>query len=84
MTITFGVAVLIMLLVHGQTSLAVPYYGVGVFLPITIMGLAIRKHIQVTYSGHVKTWGMAIATFSAILSASVFFGQLIGKWEEGG
>jgi hypothetical protein len=27
---------------------------------------------------------MAAATFSAILSASVFFGQLFGKWEEGG
>ncbi len=29
-TITFGIAVLIMLLVHGETSLAVPYYGVAV------------------------------------------------------
>lgn len=55
-TITFGVAVLIMLLVHGQTSLAAPYYGVGVFLPITIMGPAIRKHIQATYTGRVRTW----------------------------
>src|SRR3989304_7246467 len=44
-TITFGLSVLIMLLVGGQTTVAIPFYGVGVFMPITAMGLAVRKHI---------------------------------------
>ena len=38
-------AILIQFLVRGKVSLAVPYYGVGVFLPIMAMGLAIRQHI---------------------------------------
>ena len=42
----FVVAVVIMFLVGGRTSVAVPFYGVGVFLPIMFMGLAIRRHIQ--------------------------------------
>src|SRR5512146_269403 len=60
-TITFGVAILVMLLVGGQTTHALPYYGVGVFLPITIMGLAIRKHIKTHYSGRKRTLGVAAA-----------------------
>ena len=44
-TITFIVAVIIMFLVRGQTTAAVPFYGVGVFMPIMVMGLAVRKHI---------------------------------------
>jgi len=32
-TITFGVAVFLMFVVRGKTTLAVPYYGVGVFMP---------------------------------------------------
>ena len=55
-TITFGVAVIIMLLVRGQTTRAVPFYGVGVFMPIMIMGLAIRKHILEHFTGRVRTW----------------------------
>jgi hypothetical protein len=83
-TITFGVAVLIMLLVRGQTALAAPFYGIGVFLPIMIMGLAIRQHLLQNYKGRIRAWGAGIALFSAILSGSVFVGQLVGKWEEGG
>ncbi len=83
-TITFGVAVLIMLLVHGQTDLAAPFYGVGVFLPIMIMGLAIRQHILQNFSGRARTWGANMALFAALLSGTVFIGQLVGKWEEGG
>src|SRR5512143_958591 len=49
-TITFGLSVLIMLFVHGETSIAVPFYGVGVFMPIMIMGLAVRKHIMKQYT----------------------------------
>jgi amino acid transporter len=83
-TITFAVAVLIMFLVRGKTSLAVPYYGVGVFMPIMVLGLAIRRHIQQHYTGRVRRWGVAGATFAAILAAFVFLGQIVGKWTEGG
>ena len=37
-TITFAVAVLLMFLVRGQTTQAIPYYGIGVFMPIMVMG----------------------------------------------
>jgi hypothetical protein len=83
-TITFAVAVLIMLLVRGRTALAAPFYGIGVFLPIMIMGLAIRQHLLQNYTGKIRAWGAGIALFAAILSGSVFIGQLVGKWEEGG
>jgi hypothetical protein len=83
-TITFGIAVLIMLLVHGRTDLAAPFYGIGVFLPIMIMGLAIRQHVLQNFTGKIRAWGAGIALFAAILSGSVFIGQLVGKWEEGG
>jgi hypothetical protein len=83
-TITFGVAVLIMLLVQGHTTVAAPFYGVGVFLPIMIMGLAIRQHLLQNYTGRVRTWGANAALFAALLSGAVFIGQLVGKWEEGG
>ena len=77
-------AMVIQLLVRGNTSLAVPFYGVGVFLPITAMGLAIRRHIQLKVTGRARTWGMAGATFAAILGATIFIGQIVGKWAEGG
>ncbi len=83
-TITFGLSVFIMLLVRGQTSVAVPFYGVGVFLPIMMMGLAVRKHIEEHFTGKIRTWGMNGALFAAVLSGIVFVGQIVGKWEEGG
>jgi hypothetical protein len=83
-TISFGLAVLIMLLVRGQTTIAVPFYGVGVFIPITAMGLAVRQHVLMHFTGRARKWGAFGATFAASLSIIVFFGQLIGKWHEGG
>jgi hypothetical protein len=83
-TAGFIVAVLIMFILHGQTTLAVPYYGVGVFMPITIMGLAIRRHIQETYTGRTRKFGVWASTFAAIMGALVFVGQIVGKWSEGG
>lgn len=77
-------AILIQFIVRGQTSLAVPYYGVGVFLPITVMGLAIRKHILMNSSGRKRAWGAAGATFATALAGLVFVGQIVGKWTEGG
>jgi hypothetical protein len=83
-TITFGLAVIIMLLVKGRTDVAAPFYGVGVFIPITIMGLAMRQHILRTLTGWLRRWGGYAALFVAILAASVWVFQIIGKWEEGG
>jgi hypothetical protein len=83
-TITFAVAVLIMFLVRGQTTVAVPFYGVGVFMPITAMGLAVRRHVLTHFTGRTRAWGAAGATFTTILAGLVFLGQLVGKWEEGG
>jgi hypothetical protein len=83
-TITFGIAVLIMFLVRGETSKAMPFYGVGVFMPIMVMGLAIRKHVQQHFTGRRRAWGMFGAGAAFVLSGIVFVGQIVGKWEEGG
>jgi hypothetical protein len=83
-TAGFIVAVIIMFLVRGKTTVAVPFYGVGVFMPIAVMGLAIRKHVQAHYTGRTRAWGMAGATFAAALAGIVFVGQIVGKWNEGG
>jgi hypothetical protein len=83
-TAGFIVSVLIMLLVRGKTTLAVPYYGVGVFMPIMVMGLAIRQHILRNSTGRARVWGSTGATFAAVLSGLVFVGQIAGKWSEGG
>jgi hypothetical protein len=77
-------AIIIQLLVRGETSLAVPYYGVGVFMPIMAMGLAIRKHILETTTGYKRFWGSLGATIAATLAGIVFIGQIVGKWGEGG
>ena len=83
-TITFIVAVVIMLLVKGQTTVAAPFYGVGVFMRIMVMGLAVRQHFLQNYTGRARTLGAWGAGFAAALSAAVFVGQIVGKWEEGG
>ena len=83
-TVAFVVAVGIMLLVRGQTTVAAPFYGVGVFLPISVMGLAIRQHMLQNFTGWKRTWGAFGAGFAALLAATVFVGQIVGKWEEGG
>src|SRR6266498_4235318 len=83
-TAGFIVAVVIQLLVKGNTSAAVPYYGIGVFMPIMVMGFAIRKHILQTAKGAARAWGSFGAGFTAVLSGLVFIGQIVGKWSEGG
>jgi hypothetical protein len=77
-------AFIIQLAVRGHTGTAVPYYGVGVFLPITAMGLAIRRHILLTTTGRARYWGSLGATLATALGAAVFIGQIVGKWAEGG
>jgi hypothetical protein len=83
-TITFAVSILIMLLVKGRTTVAAPFYGVGVFMPIMVMGLAVRQHILKHYTGRVRRWGSLAAGLAAALAATVFVGQIAGKWSEGG
>jgi len=77
-------AIVIQLLVRGNTGAAVPFYGVGVFLPIAAMGLSIRKHILQTATGRKRVWGSLGATLATTLAALVFVGQIVGKWAEGG
>jgi hypothetical protein len=83
-TAGFILAVFIQFLVKGNTSAAVPYYGIGVFLPIMVMGFAIRKHLLETAKGAARTWGSLAAGFAGTLSGIVFVGQIVGKWSEGG
>ncbi len=83
-TIAFILVVIITFLIRGNTSLAIPYYGIGVFMPIMMMGFAIRQHILHTFSGRKRFWGSLGAGFAAILSGIVFIGQIAGKWTEGG
>ncbi len=84
-TAGFIVAILIQLVVRGNTSAAVPYYGIGVFMPIMVMGFAIRQHILKTYpKGRKRSWGALGAGFAGALSGIVFVGQIAGKWTEGG
>jgi hypothetical protein len=70
--------------VRGQTTVAVPFYGVGVFMPIMVMGLAVRQHLLQHFKGRTRTIGAACATLAASVAAIIFVGQLVGKWQEGG
>lgn len=81
--LTFGVATLIMVLVGGNTSAAIPFYGIGVFAPISFMGFAVRRHLLLK-----KPRGYAVGALFAFLAASlaaiIFLSQIVGKFEEGG
>jgi len=83
-TIAFVVTIIITFLIKGETSAGVPYYGIGVFMPIMMMGFAVRRHILATFTGKARLWGSLAAGFAAVLSGFVFVGQIVGKWEEGG
>jgi hypothetical protein len=84
-TIAFIVVIIITFLIRGETALGIPYYGIGVFMPIMMMGFAIRRHILATLSkGAKRSWGAFGAGFAAILSGLVFIGQIAAKWTEGG
>jgi hypothetical protein len=84
-TAGFIVAIIIQLIVRGDTGAAIPYYGIGVFMPIMVMGFAIRKHILMTFpKGSKRTWGALAAGLAGTLSGLVFVGQIAGKWTEGG
>ncbi len=78
------VSVLIQFLVRGNTSAAVPYYGVGVFMPIAVMALAIRQHVKQNMTGRARAWGLLGTSFAAALATFIFVGQIVTKWDEGG
>ena len=77
-------AIFIQFLVRGNTSTAVPYYGVGVFMPIAIMGLAMHQHVKQHATGRARTWGLIGTAFATALSTFIFVGQIFTKWDEGG
>jgi hypothetical protein len=83
-TISYFLTIIIMFIVKGNSSAAIPYYGVGVFMPIMMMGFAIRKHILQHFTGRTRFWGSLGAGFAGVLSGIVFIGQIVGKWQEGG
>lgn len=83
-TAAFIAAVVIQFLVRGNTSQAIPFYGIGVFVPIMAMALAIRRHVLTVYEGRRRRWGGAAANVAVGLAAAVLVGQIVGKWNEGG
>jgi hypothetical protein len=84
-TIAFVLVIIITFIIRGKTASGIPYYGIGVFMPIMMMGFAIRRHILRTFpKGAKRSWGAFGAGFAAILSGLVFIGQIAGKWTEGG
>ncbi len=83
-TISYILTVIIMFVVKGSSSAAIPFYGVGVFMPIMVMGFSIRKHILQNFTGRTRKWGAFGAGFAGVLSGIVFIGQIVGKWTEGG
>ncbi|MFZ0533098.1 MAG: hypothetical protein WAM09_07945 [Anaerolineales bacterium] len=83
-TAGYIISILIMLILRAKQSAAVPYYGIGVFMPIMVMGLAIRKHVMEKFTGRRRRWASLGAGFAAVLAGLVFIGQIVGKWTEGG
>jgi hypothetical protein len=84
-TIAFVLVIIITFIIRGKTALGIPYYGIGVFMPIMMMGFAIRKHILKTFPlGRNRSLGAFGAGFAGVLSGLVFIGQIVGKWTEGG
>jgi amino acid transporter len=83
-TAGFVISLVIMLLVRGETSQAIPYYGIGVFMPFTVMALSIRQHVLRNFKGRARRLANLTTSFTAVLAAVIFVGQIIGKWTEGG
>lgn len=83
-TLVYILALVIMFLVRGHTTFAIPFYGIGVFMPITVMGLAIRRHIQQHYTGTKRLLGSMAASLAALVAGLIFILQVVAKWHEGG
>src|SRR5258708_34185232 len=61
---SFGLATAIMILVGGNTSAAIPFYGIGVFAPIAFMGFSVTRHLR-----RVKASGYQVASISTFIIA---------------
>jgi amino acid transporter len=81
--LAFGLAVLIIVLVGGNTSAAIPFYGIGVFAPIAFMGFSVARHLQVAKPKGYRA-GSVFSIFAGCLSLMIFAGQVLGKFSEGG
>jgi amino acid transporter len=80
---TFVIATVIMILVGGNTSAAIPFYGIGVFAPIAFMGFSVQRHLLYTKPKRYRI-SAALSFVVACLSVVIFASQIIGKFEEGG
>jgi len=80
---TFIVSTIIMVLVNGNTSAAIPFYGIGVFGPIAFMGFSVSRHLMATKPKLYRT-GSAAAISIGCLSIIIFLSQIVGKFAEGG
>lgn len=84
-SLTFVAAMIISFLLRGSTDAATPFFSVGIFMPITVMGFAMRKHILKTYpKGPGRTWSALGAGLCGALGFIIFVSQIFGKWSEGG
>ena len=84
-SLTFVAAMIIALLVRGSTDAATPYFSVGIFVPISVMGFAMRQHFLKTYpKGTKRTLSAGGAGLCGVLGCIVFASQIFGKWTEGG
>jgi hypothetical protein len=84
-SLTFVAAMIIAFLLRGSTDAATPYFSVGIFVPITVMGFAMRRHILRGYpKGAKRTLNAAGAGLCGVLGFIVFVSQIFGKWSEGG
>jgi len=81
--LAFGAATIIMLLVSGNTSAAIPFYGIGVFAPIAFMGFAVSIHLRRVKPLHWQ-YSSTITFLAGCLSVFIFMSQIVGKFEEGG
>ena len=84
-SLTFVAAMIIAYLLRGSTDAATPFFSVGIFVPITVMGFAMRQHILKTHpKGARRTLSAAGAGLCGALGFIVFVSQIFGKWSEGG
>ncbi len=77
-------AIILQFVFKAETSAAIPFYGVGVFMPIAVMGLALREHVKQNLTGSSRFWGLFGTTFATALATFIFVGQIVSKWHEGG
>ncbi len=80
---TFFVSVIIMILVGGNTSAAIPFYGIGVFAPIAFMGFSVNRHLLNKKPSGYRA-GATLSFVIGCLSVFIFMSQIVGKFEEGG